>query len=182
MKKIIILFIISTIFLFPFCKKSFNSLETDNTSESDNRKCKSEMNNINMIFKYGVGAKNILNTFDCTYEKDMILDPSITTSLHLESEELDSIYQKMQQIDFFNYPDTFNVKFTGDVIGERAPFPTFDFFVETETIQKRLYWEDKITNPDQKADKLGEVVRFIIGIIISKEVYKELPPAKGGYI
>jgi len=181
MKKIFILFILSTILLFPFCKKSFNSLEIDNTLETDN-KCKSELNKINLIFKYGVNEKNILNTFGCTYTKDMVLDPSITTSLHLESEELDSIYQKIQQIDFFNYPDTFYVKITGDVVGEITPFPTFDFYVEVDTIEKRLYWENKITNPNQKADELREVIRLIIKIIESKKEYQQLPEPKGGYL
>ena len=32
----------------------------------------------NLISKYGVRAKNELNTFEGTYTKDMVMDPSIT--------------------------------------------------------------------------------------------------------
>ena len=56
----------------------------------------------NLIFKYGVRARNELNTFNGTYTKDMVMDPSITVNLSLSKEELDRIYQKMIKIDFFD--------------------------------------------------------------------------------
>ena len=51
----------------------------------------------------------ILDTFKGTYTKDMVMDPSITVPLSLSEEEMDRIYQKMVEIDFFNYPDKFSV-------------------------------------------------------------------------
>ena len=42
----------------------------------------------NLIFRYGVGARNELNTFEGMYTKDMIMDPSITVNLTLSEEEL----------------------------------------------------------------------------------------------
>ena len=65
--------------------------------------------NFNLIFQYGVGARNELNTFEGTYTKDMIMDPPITVNLTLSKEELDIIYQKMIEINFFGYPDEFSV-------------------------------------------------------------------------
>jgi len=40
--------------------------------------------NFNLIFKYGVGAKNEFNTFKGTYTKDMVMDPSVTVNLYRE--------------------------------------------------------------------------------------------------
>jgi len=52
----------------------------------------SDQPDFNLIFKYGVTARNELNTFQGTYTKDMISDPSITVDLSLTEEELSRIY------------------------------------------------------------------------------------------
>lgn len=55
----------------------------------------------NLIFKYGIGMKNELNTFEGTYTKDMIMNPSITIDFSLSDEELNKIYKRMIKMDFF---------------------------------------------------------------------------------
>ena len=137
----------------------------------------------NLIFKYGVGAKNELNTFEETYTKDMVMDPSITVNLALSQEELDRIYQKMVEIDFFSYPDKFSVSILpGEVIGMVIPFSSYYFKVEHNSKTKELWWDDEITNEDEKAKKLRELIKFIRDIVESKEEYKKLPPPRGGYL
>jgi hypothetical protein len=56
--------------------------------------------NFNLVFKYGVGAKNELNTFDQTFTKDMVMDPSVTVKMKLSDNELNSIYQKINNLNF----------------------------------------------------------------------------------
>ncbi len=68
--------------------------------------------NFNLIFKYGIFAKNELNTFDGTYTKDMVQDPSITVELSLSEEELDSIYEKMAECRFSSELTAFRGKFS----------------------------------------------------------------------
>jgi len=130
-----------------------------------------------MIFKYGVGSGNVLNTFDCTYQKDLIQDPPVTIHLSLTINELDSIYALMQSINFFSYPDTFFV--VGDW---QWPHPTYVFYVETDTLQKDLYWRDNVwNNSSPKADSLRILINFIIDVIKSKEEYQQCPEQKGKY-
>jgi hypothetical protein len=137
----------------------------------------------NLIFKYGVTAKNELDTFKGTYTKDLILDPSITIELRLSEEEMDRIYQKMVKIDFFNYPDEFTVSVpAGESVGMVTPHSTYYFKVEYNSEEKELKWEDKITNPDEKAAKLRELINLIKSIIESREEYKKLPEPKSGYL
>jgi len=139
--------------------------------------------NFNLIFKYGVGAKNELNTFEGTYAKDMIMDPPITVNLSLSKEELDRIYQKMIEINFFDYPDQFSVSVSpGESVGMLTPYHSYYFRVEYDSTVKELSWEDEIVNEDKKAEKLRELINLIRDIIESKEEYKQLPPPKGGYI
>ncbi|MDZ4230961.1 MAG: hypothetical protein U1B77_03995, partial [Dehalococcoidales bacterium] len=87
-----------------------------------------EKSNFNMIFRYGVMARNELDTFQGIYTKDMIADPSITVPLSLTEEELDSIYRKMVEIGFFSYPDEFSVSVApGESIGMVTPHMSYYF-------------------------------------------------------
>lgn len=143
----------------------------------------SESSGFNLEFRYGVTAGNILNTFEGTYTKDMVLDPAVTTNLRLTETEMDSIYQKMVEIDFFRYPDVFKVDVhESEVIGIITPYSTYYFEVEYPSGTKELKWEDEITNTDEKADKLRELIELIINIIESKAEYQVLPAPSGGYL
>jgi len=86
------------------------------------------------------------------------------------------------EIDFFNYPDEFKVNVTGDIIGMVTPFSRYYFKVEYASGIKELEWEDEITNPDVKADKLRELINLIKSIIVSKAEYQALPEPSGGYL
>jgi hypothetical protein len=137
----------------------------------------------NLIFKYGVTAKNELDTFKGTYTKDMVTDPSIAVELRLSEEEMNSIYQKMVEIDFFSYPEAFKVTVpSGELIGMVTPFSSYYFTVEYDSQMKKLHWADDVTNPDEKAAKLRELIKLIKSIIESREEYKKLPEAKSGYL
>jgi hypothetical protein len=137
----------------------------------------------NMIFKYGVQARNILDTFEGTYTKDMVMDPPITVEMSLSEEEIDRIYQKMVEINFFDYPDKFSVSVPpGELVGTVTPNMSYYFKVEHDSGLKELWWDDKIINEDEQADKLRELIALIRDIIESKEEYKELPQPSSGYI
>lgn len=139
--------------------------------------------NFNLIFKYGVGAKNKLDTFRGTYTCDMVKDPSITVNLSLSEEELDSIYQKMVEIDFLDYPEIFSVSVApGEAGGMVTPHSSYYFKVEYNSKVKELRWEDEISNKNEKADKLRELIKLIRDIIESKEEYQKLPEPASGYI
>ena len=142
--------------------------------------------NFNLIFRYGIMAGNTLNTFEGTYTKDMVRDPSITVPLALTEEEMDRIYQKMVEIDFFNYPDNFSISVPPGVpTGLRTPYPSYYFRVEYNSTTKELWWDDEIVCKDfqdEKADQLRELIELIRDIIESKEEYKELPEPRSAYL
>jgi hypothetical protein len=137
----------------------------------------------NFIFKYGFSGRNTLDTFKGTYTKDMGLDAPITIELQLSQEEMNSIYQKMTEIDFFNYPDKFSVTVPIGVPETRVmPYSTYFFKVTYHGRTKELLWHEKVTNSEERADKLRESIKLIRDIIESKEEYKKLPEAKSGYL
>jgi len=137
----------------------------------------------NFIFKYGIAGRNTLDTFQATFTKDMVMDPAITVKLTLTPEEKDTIYQKMLEIDFFNYPDKFSVDVPeGEVKTEVTLYSTYFFRVEYGQRTKELLWHDKYTNLDIPGNKLMELITLIRNIVESKEEYKKLPEPKSGYM
>lgn len=133
------------------------------------------------VFKYGVTLRNELDTFNGTYTKDMILAPSITINLNLSGEELNQILSKMEEIDFFNYPDVFEVP-PSELTQVVTPYTKYYFKVRYGSYTKELRWDDEIRNPNEQADRLRELINLIRSIIESKDEYKKLPEPKGGYL
>jgi hypothetical protein len=143
----------------------------------------SEEPDFNLIFKYGVMARNKLDTFQGTYTKDMVMDPPITVELSLSEGEREIIYQKMVEIEFFSYPDEFSVSVPpGELVGIVTPYASYYFKVEYNSQIKELRWEDEITNPDEKAERLRELIKLIREIVESKGEYKELPEPTSAYL
>lgn len=146
--------------------------------------------NFNLIFAYGVEAKNKLDTFKGIYTRDMVVDPSITVNLYLSKNELDRIYQKMVEINFFDYPDNFSVSVPPEEAGTLTPYSSYYFRVKHDSKIKELWWDDNkfrmegnnITYKDEKAEKLKELIELIRNIIESKEEYTKLPTPRGGYV
>jgi hypothetical protein len=154
--------------------------------------CVAADTSFNIIFRYGVGARNELNTFNGTFTKDMVSAPSVTIALDLTPEEMETIVQKMVEIGFFEYPDDFSIKErvpeNGSLVTER-PNKSYYFIVEYGSRRKELRWEDGSTCwevgqeivVDEKARKLEELALLIEGIIKAKEEYQKLPLEVGGY-
>ena len=139
--------------------------------------------NFNLILKYGVGAKNELNTLKGTYTKDMVSRPSVSTRLCLTQEELDAIYLKTLEIDLYNFPTRMYSPLEGGVIGEVTPYCTYYLEVRNGTANKILRWTNQhtTTTESEKYDDILELVRLIIEIIESHPEYQKLPEPTAGY-
>jgi len=135
---------------------------------------KSAPANFNLIFRYGIGAKNELNTFSQTYTKDMIMDPLVTVDFKLTDKELEDIYQKMNDLKLFDKKEE-PAKENMDV----TPCSSYYLKIQSGSDQKELSWSDCY---GKISDKLQQFTDYIIKIIESKEEYKALPKSKGGYL
>jgi len=131
----------------------------------------------NFIFSYGVNAKNQLNTLKGQFTKDMVLEPSVTTNLKLSDEEMKSIYKEMIKINILSYPDKFEPKSNM----YQTPFYTYSLKIIYNSMEKNIFWEDENASKASEAVKLRKLFDNIVQLIISKDEYKKLPPAKGGY-
>jgi|GEM_PF-1685895 len=143
----------------------------------------SRPSDFNIIFKYGYGTvnnRNILNTFNGTYTKDLGRDPSVTIDFSLSDEDMDRIYQKMIETNFFCYPDEFVVPVPdGGIVSATSDYQGYYFRIECNHRIKVLQWEDYILNENDDAKNLRRVISLIRSIIRSKDEYWELPSPEG---
>ncbi|MFA6018095.1 MAG: hypothetical protein WCT28_03700 [Patescibacteria group bacterium] len=121
----------------------------------------------NITFKYGVGAKNILDTFNDTFTKDMIVEDAITVPMELTNEELAAIHKKVDELNIFETLEQEKiVQFT-------TPCFSYDILLETDGTQQKVLWncEERGSN-NSRLDELSDYIRLIVE---SKEAYKNLP-------
>ena len=134
------------------------------------------------ILKYGVGAKNVLNTKDGTFTKDMISSGTKTTDLKLSDDELVTVYNDLRKINIMDYPEVF--KPDRFVITQRSVSPnlTYELTIVYSGKQKTVFWNDESLSEESEAKLLRGMIDRVRSIIESKDEYKKLPEPQGGYI
>lgn len=144
----------------------------------------SPMIQLNLVFKYGVGSKNILDTNTNTFTKDLVIKDSVTTSLKLTLEEKSTILNKIKEINFSNYPNKFAIPpdSVSRMITKTAPFTTYYFKVDINGQSKEVTWDYQDPGNNKEANDLLSLINLITSIIESKPEYKSLPQAQGGYL
>lgn len=134
-----------------------------------------------LVFSYGVGARNVLDTGRGTFTKDMIVASPVTVDLRLTGDELRRVARRLAAIDFFSYPPTYKTR--EDLGGGRVtPYMTYRFVVTTAAGIKEVTWHDTTFNSDQRAADLRGLARLIAGMIESKAEYRALPEPEGAYL
>jgi hypothetical protein len=133
-----------------------------------------------LVFAFGVGAQNVLDTAAGTFTKDMIMASPITVPMRLTEEEMARIARKIDAIDFFSYPATYTTPEDGG--GWMEPHQSYRFSVTTAEGAKTVTWEDAVFNDDERAADLRGLARLIERIIHARPEYKALPEPKGAYL
>ena len=131
-------------------------------------------------FRYGVGAKNVFDTYTGTFTKDLIGDPPVTIKMALTEDELLRIEVKLEEVNFLNrsYWDLIP---HGSVSGMRTPFSTYYLKVSFKGVTREIRWNDSNLMPDDFQGPAAEVSKLLWSIIELKPEYKSLPQPRGGY-
>ena len=152
--------------------------QTNNSGNAANEGGKTNLGaDFNLVFKYGVGGKNVLDTFKNKFTKDMIADPAVTVDFRLTQAEKESIRQKINELDLFN--KTSKIQPQAGIQMAQTPCSNYYLKVQESDLAKEVSWDDcagKITEVYQQFSS------FMINLIESKKEFKDLPAAKGGYL
>jgi len=112
----------------------------------------------------------------------MLVEPDVTIPLHLSDTQKAAIYQKMVEIEFFDYPDAFSIPTPKNgTVGILTPATLYRITVRNGELTKSLSWLDEIFAPTTpKADHLRELFQLILKMIEEHPDYKKLPERKAG--
>ena len=139
-----------------------------------------EVQFIKIHFHYGF--ENELNTFELTYQKDLVMDGTIKTSFWLNQKEQNEIVEKIQAINFFDFPDTIKYGESDSIRIYVSPNPGRQFIrIKYNESDKTVNWYPPLPENNSFTPNLKDLMIFIIQIIETNPEYKKLPPARGGY-
>ena len=133
-----------------------------------------EEGGVEIVFRYGVGAINELNTIEGTFTRDMVVDPPITIPLNISENVKSDIYQKALDLDVFNIstePLDENVYVT--------PCSSYYIRINTPSEENEAVWD---SCRGDVAEPLINFSNYLIQTIQSQEEYKALPTPNGGYM
>lgn len=131
------------------------------------------------VAAFGVYGKMVLDTFTCTFHKDMVL-PQYTTStaaLNLTATELQEAYARLVALDPISYPTDFIPKQNGGITPNEAYYLRF----RAGGVEKEIRWNDSTLSDDRKANELRNWFKWLQGLIYEKPEYRALPDFRGGY-
>lgn len=129
----------------------------------------------NFVLNYGYEARDIINTYENTYTKNMISNDDKTVEIKFSDEEMQTIYEEMKEADILNSAESASKSQCAD------PHEINKLKI---TMNGEIYQREWITSDCDKVpdNKLKNFVEFVHReIIMIKEEYNELPEPSGGY-
>ncbi len=131
---------------------------------------------VQIFYRYGL---NELDTFHGTYQKDLVINGTIKTTMWLTTREQEIIATALENYRFFSLPD---------VIYKRPPnvHVSPDHGLQVLRIKyngkdKTVVWDFPIDIKNKNKYFIESITQLIWDIVTSKPEYKALPPIKGGY-
>ncbi|MFP4527105.1 MAG: hypothetical protein ACLFQX_01030 [Candidatus Kapaibacterium sp.] len=138
------------------------------------------------VLRYGVGGGNVVNTFDDTYTRDMIVEEDTTIHFELSDSEISDIRQMMEDIDIMDYPEVFDPPYSDSSEtgpgGTMMPYKIYELKIKMGDRTKEIIWHASHDTIATKAVKLRNVLLQIIKLIHNKPEIKSLPEPKGAYL
>ncbi len=132
---------------------------------------------IQIFFHHGLF--NELDTFHGTYQKDLVADGTIKTTMWLTKREQEIILTKLENYRFFTLPDT--------IPKQRNVIISPDMGIQILKVKygdtvKTVVWHETAEQNDVSKYYIDEINSLLIDIIVSKPEYKALPPVNGFYL
>ncbi|MGD8189699.1 DUF4362 domain-containing protein [Brevibacillus ginsengisoli] len=127
--------------------------------------------------KFGVEAKNEINTFSDSLTKDLIKDGVITIhNFTFKNDELIEIYNEIKKADIF-----LKKELNSNTYCRQIPFNSYELSVQFNGRFQTYTWSEENCGLTKDAQDLTRIVQLIRRIVEKKEQFKKLPESRGGY-
>ncbi len=144
--------------------------------------------NFGFTAAFGVGANNLIDTFDGTFTKDIIAapKPNPTIALRLTRKEMASLYENLVDIGILDYPSDFRPDAQQEaktgIYRWSEPHLTYVLRVRAAGCDKYIFWEDGSRSTTPQANALRGWFDRLKQMIEAKPEYKAMPPTERGYL
>ena len=134
---------------------------------------------VGMNFQYGVGDYTTeWDTEKGVFKTSLWGDTLTQINMELTSAEADTIWNKMQEIEFFNYPDL--LEFPVGTRDDSVELVQYTYEMRFTHKTKWLVWEKHLFTENQKAKELRELGWLIREIIANKPEFKAVAKISTG--
>jgi len=134
---------------------------------------------IKILYKYGFA--NEINTFNKTCTKDLVFAGTITMDYWFQLEEQDTIIKVLEEINFFNLPDTLSYQPVDTIAVTIEPDPGIQSLrINYNNQDKTVYWYILNSYPSEY-ERILRITTQLEEILESDSEYQSLPEPTGGY-
>ena len=130
-------------------------------------------------FQFGCDGTEVLDTFSGSFTQNASLGSvkSVTIPLSLSPEQMRAIFETIQKIRFFEYPEVFvGLRADAKEMITTTPSPLYRFEVRQAGRSHVVSWDDNTTPSSDEADRLRQLFQMIRGFIRAHPDTKRLPP------
>lgn len=135
-----------------------------------------------LVYSFGIGGKNVLDSAQSHFLADMMCDPPIEITINLSDTEKQTIWRSVVQNDFFSFGNfTQNCDESGQCLSiSPEEFTTLSVTGngKTHTVQHRGSY---LYNDNENYLKFEEITEIINDILHSRENFENLPSPRCAY-
>jgi hypothetical protein len=137
---------------------------------------------IKILYSWGVGGHNRLDSASGTFTKDLISDGTITVDFELSAEQKQLIAQRADSIGFWQLPDRITYPDSLEIIHAVQPYTKHLLVIWEEHRTKVVTWDTGVVDPIAERDRVEPLGALIRKMITESVMYKSLPKSSGGYL
>jgi len=126
--------------------------------------------------QYGVGSKNLIDSFKGVAVKDLISAGTAEAKINFTQEELQRIYDQMAKINILGALDL-----TQASNCRVEPHGVDIWHIQINGVEKTFQWSGEYCDTTKDIQKLRDLRNFIVDIVKAKNEYQALPDAEGAY-
>ena len=98
--------------------------------------------------------------------------------LSLRADQMRYLWEKVEKIDFFNYPSTFRGQpRQPPIVNGRLQFASYQMDIRSNGRMHSVQWDDDQAAADPRSDGLRRLVGWAVGFILESPEVGRLPPA-----
>ncbi len=136
---------------------------------------------LQILFIWGVGGRNRMDTTAGTLAKDLVSDPPVTVPFELSREQLERVSACADSMGFWRLPQHIAPPGTLGHASVVTPCDEFVLRLADGDRERTVRWDNCHDRPRAERDRIEPLEELLMGIVAASDTYRRLPEARGSY-